>query len=134
MDRVWAALGMGVRVLVMLPAACSEPAAELPPIPSAEEVKKVLWESVESEDGFLFVRDSLLKSVLVQPAEAPWAVTCKFGMSVVFGSGREAGAEVRLSQRLIPDKTCYELATVAARTVRSIVAVGSAREQTGLAK
>jgi hypothetical protein len=133
-SQIRVTLGMGLRLAVLLPAACSEPAVELPPIPSAEEVRRILWQSIESQDGFLVVRDTLLKTILVQPAEAPWAVTCKFGMGVTFGSGHDATVEVRISRRLIPDDMCYELATFAARTVRSIVAVGSAREQTRLAK
>ena len=117
-----AAASMGLRFAVLLPAACTEPPTELPPIPTAEQVRVTIFENVEYDSGLLFVRDSLLRSLLVAPANIPWVVRCRFGLGVVFGQGSDAVAEIRISHRLISQAECYELGAVAGRTVAAIVA------------
>jgi len=117
-----AAASVGLRFAVLLPAACADPQTELPPIPTSEQVRAAIFENVEYDGGLLFVRDSLVKSLLVAPGNIPWAVRCRFGLGVVFGQGSDAVAEIRISYRLISKAECYELGAVAGRTVAAITA------------
>lgn len=113
---------MGLKVAVLMIAACREQKPPAVPLPSGEDVQQAIFESVKYENGFLLVRDTLLETLLVAPADIPWMVKCGSGFTVAFARGAEAATEVHLYPGFIPHELCRELAPLVARVVATIAA------------
>jgi len=117
--KLWVA-AIGLKLAVFVIVVCRQEAPSAMPIPSAEDVKQVVFENIQYEDGFLFVRDTLLEMLLVVPADAPWTIKCGFGVSVTFTQGRDVSTEVQITSEIIPPDLCREIAPVVARAIATI--------------
>ena len=113
-------LGPASMLWSLLTTACDDQTTALPPIPSAEEVQATIRTNIQYENGLLLIRDSLLPTLVVVPANSPWAVKCGLGLTIFFGRDGETSTQVRISYRLIPHEICRELAPLAAHAVATI--------------
>ena len=117
--KLWmTAIGLKLAVFVVLVYRQEQPPAVL--MPSVEELQQAVFESIQYEDGFLFVRDTLLETLLVIPADAPWTIKCGFGISLTFTQGRDVSTEVQITSEIIPPDLCREIAPVVARAIATI--------------
>ena len=119
--KFWIA-ALGLKLAVLLAAAFREEKRPVVPIPGVEDVRQVIYENIKYDDGFLLVRDALLETLIVVPADIPWAVKCGFGFTVAFARHGEVSTDLQIFPGFIPREHCLELAPMAARTVTMVAA------------
>lgn len=114
---------IGALICALLVGGCDQaPPAPPQPPPTAGEVRQVIAANVRRQGELLLIRDPLLRTLIVVPASAPWAVQCgPVGIKVVFANGVDTNMQTRIRYFLGSPEVCSELAPAVARALQEVI-------------